>query len=99
VIPPIDCQRVLAAIPTEMAPYLAGYKVKGTFDTDVHIDIDWNDLDSTQLDGHIGIKHCKVVDEPADSPRRLAQEGTERPTSPVAAAIPTFLSETLRLST
>ncbi len=74
VIPPIDCQRVLNAIPTEMAPYLAGYKVKGTFDTDVHVDIDWRDLDATQLDGHIGIKRCKVVDEPADSPKRLEQE-------------------------
>jgi hypothetical protein len=74
VIPPIDCQRVLKAIPTELAPYLAGYKVKGTFDTDVHVDIDWSDLDATQLDGHIGIKKCKVVDEPADSPKRLDQE-------------------------
>ena len=74
VIPPIDCQRVLNAIPTEMAPYLAGYKVKGVFDTDVHVDIDWNDLDATQLDGHIGIKRCKVVDEPADSPKRLQEE-------------------------
>jgi hypothetical protein len=74
VIPPIECQRVLNAIPTELAPYLAGYKVKGTFDTDVHVDIDWRDLDATQLDGHIGIKRCKVVDEPADSPRRLEQE-------------------------
>jgi hypothetical protein len=74
VIPPIDCQRVLNAIPTEMAPYLAGYKIHGVFDTDVHVDIDWNDLDATQLDGHIGIKHCKVVDEPADSPKRLKDE-------------------------
>jgi hypothetical protein len=74
VIPPIDCQRVLNAIPTEMAPYLAGYKVKGTFDTDVHVDIDWRDLDATQLDGHIGINRCKVVDEPADSPKRLEEE-------------------------
>jgi hypothetical protein len=74
VIPPIDCQRVLNAIPTEMAPYLAGYKIKGVFDTDVHVDIDWRDLDATQLDGHIGIKRCKVVDEPESSPKRLEQE-------------------------
>ncbi|HEY0477696.1 MAG TPA: transglycosylase domain-containing protein [Kofleriaceae bacterium] len=74
VIPPIDCQRVLNAIPTEMAPYMAGYKMRGVFDTDVHVDIDWRDLDATQLDGHIGIKHCKVIDEPADSPKRLKDE-------------------------
>jgi hypothetical protein len=74
VIPPIDCQRVLNAIPTEMAPYMAGYKIRGKFDTDIHVDIDWADLDATQLDGHIGIKNCKVVDEPEDSPKRLLEE-------------------------
>jgi hypothetical protein len=74
VIPPIECQKVLNAIPTEMAPYMAGYKVKGTFDTDVHLDIDWSDLDATQLDGHVGIKQCRVVDEPDDSPKRLKEE-------------------------
>jgi hypothetical protein len=74
VIPPIDCQRALGAIPVEMAPYMAGYKMRGVFDTDIHVDIDWSDLDATQLDGHIGIKHCRVVDEPADSPKRLKEE-------------------------
>jgi hypothetical protein len=74
VIPPIDCQRALGAIPVEMAPYMAGYKMRGVFDTDIHVDIDWSDLDATQLDGHIGIKHCKVLDEPADSPKRLKEE-------------------------
>ena len=76
VIPPIECQRVLSAIPTEMAPYMAGYRMRGTFDTDIHLDIDWTDLDATQLDGHIGIKNCKVTDEPADSPKRLKEEFT-----------------------
>lgn len=74
VIPPIDCQRVLAAIPSEMAPYMAGYKLRGVFDTDVQLAIDWNDLDATRLDGHVGIKHCRVTDQPADSPKRLLQE-------------------------
>lgn len=74
VIPPIDCQRVITAIPTEMAPYLAGYKLRGVFDTDIAIDVDWAALDATKLDGHVGIDHCRVVDEPADSPRRLKDE-------------------------
>jgi hypothetical protein len=74
VIPPIDCQRVLDAIPEEMAPYMMGYKMRGVFDTDVHLDIDWADLDATQLGGHVGIKHCKVKDEPEDSPKRLEEE-------------------------
>ncbi|MDB4963099.1 MAG: glycosyl transferase family 51 [Myxococcales bacterium] len=74
VIPPIDCQRVLAAIPTEMAPYMAGYKLRGVFDTDVHVEIDWSDLQATKLGGHVGIKHCRVKEEPADSPKRLLKE-------------------------
>ena len=74
VIPSVDCQRVLKAIPPEMAPYLAGYKLKGMFDTDVVVEIDWANLDATKLDGHVGIRHCKVIDEPADSPRRLREE-------------------------
>ena len=73
-IPPIDCQRLLTAIPPEMAPYMVGYKMRGVFDADIHLDIDWADLDTTQLDGYIGIKHCRVVDEPADSPKRLKDE-------------------------
>jgi len=74
VIPPIDCQRVLTAIPTEMAPYMAGYKLRGVFDTDVQVVIDWADLQATKLTGHVGIKHCRVTEEPADSPKRLKEE-------------------------
>ncbi|MGN6107176.1 MAG: transglycosylase domain-containing protein, partial [Kofleriaceae bacterium] len=74
VIPPIECQRVLDAIPTEMAPYMAGYKLRGTFDADVQLAIDWRDLDATQLGGSVGLRRCRVVDEPADSPKRLKEE-------------------------
>jgi hypothetical protein len=74
VIPPIDCQRVLNAIPTELAPFMAGYKIRGKFDADLRVDIDWDDLDATLLDGSVGIRNCKVTDEPADSPKRLADE-------------------------
>jgi hypothetical protein len=74
VIPRVKCQRFLDAIPAEMAPHMVGYKVTGNFDTDIQVHIDWSDLDATLLDGHIGIKGCKVVDEPAGSPQRLAEE-------------------------
>ncbi len=74
VIPPIDCQRMLTAIPPEMVPYMQGYKLRGVFDTDIDVGIDWANLDATKLDGHVGIKHCRVVDEPADSPKRLEKE-------------------------
>jgi hypothetical protein len=73
VIPPLPCQQVLDAIPPEMAPYLAGYRLKGTFDADLHVGVDWADLDATDLGGHVGIRACKVVDEPKDSPRRLKE--------------------------
>ena len=71
VIPPVDCQRVLDAIPKEMAPYMAGYKVRGVFDTDVKLAIDWDRLDDVELGGHVGYKHCKITSEPADSAKRL----------------------------
>jgi hypothetical protein len=74
VIPPIDCQRVLKAIPAEMAPYMTGYRLRGVFDTDITLDVTWKDLDAAKLDGHVGINHCRVVDEPADSPKRLKEE-------------------------
>jgi hypothetical protein len=73
VVPPISCQRFIDAIPAEMAPFMKGYKIKGMFDTDVKLEIDWTNLDATVLDGHVGIKHCKVLDEPADSPKRLTE--------------------------
>lgn len=74
VIPPIDCQRVLDAIPAEMAPYMAGYRMRGVFDVDVQLAIDWANLDATHLGGHVGLKHCKVVKQPEDSPKRLKEE-------------------------
>ncbi|HTL34606.1 MAG TPA: transglycosylase domain-containing protein, partial [Kofleriaceae bacterium] len=73
VIPPISCQKFINALPPEMVPYMQGYKIKGMFDTDVELDIDWTNLDATVLDGHVGIKHCKVLDEPSDSPKRLME--------------------------
>jgi hypothetical protein len=74
VIPPIDCQRMLEAIPREVAPNFHGYRMRGVFDTDVHVAVDWNDLNATILEGHVGINHCKVLDEPADSPKHLKDE-------------------------
>jgi hypothetical protein len=74
VIPPADCQRVLDALPKEVVPYMAGYKLRGTFDTDLKLAINWADLDATVLDGSVGIRKCRVTKEPADSPKRLKEE-------------------------
>jgi hypothetical protein len=73
VIPPINCQRMLKAIPAEMVPYMQGYKLKGMFDVDVKLEIDWTNLDLLVLGGHVGLDHCKILDEPADSPKRLLE--------------------------
>jgi hypothetical protein len=74
VVPPIDCQRVLAAIPTEMAPHLAGYRTRGVFDAKIALAVDWANLDDLELGGRIAYQQCKVVDQPADSPKRLKEE-------------------------
>jgi hypothetical protein len=74
VIPPVPCQQVLDAIPREIVPDLRGYKLHGQFDADVDLDVDWRDLEATVLGGKIGINHCKVMDAPPDSPKRLKDE-------------------------
>ncbi|MDX2089052.1 MAG: transglycosylase domain-containing protein [Kofleriaceae bacterium] len=74
VIPKTECQRVLDGIPPEMAPYMQGYKLKGTFSTDISVGIDWANLDATTLGGSVGIRGCRVTEEPEDSPKRLTEE-------------------------
>jgi hypothetical protein len=74
VVPQVECQRVHDAIPAEMAPYLGGYRLKGKFAADLQVAIDWADLDHTALDGTVGIRGCRVVAFPEDSPNRLLEE-------------------------
>ena len=74
VIPSISCQKVVDAIPAEMVPYMQGYTIKGMFDADINLEIDWTNLDALVLGGHVGINHCKVKEEPADSPKRLEKD-------------------------
>ncbi|MCW5804561.1 MAG: transglycosylase domain-containing protein [Deltaproteobacteria bacterium] len=74
VIPPADCQRVLDAFPPEMVPYMVGYKMQGTFDTNIRLGIDFANLDALVLDGRVGINGCKVVQQPKDGPKRLKDE-------------------------
>ncbi|HWU87150.1 MAG TPA: transglycosylase domain-containing protein [Kofleriaceae bacterium] len=74
VIPPIDCQRALDAIPKEMVPGMVGYELRGVFDSDIQLDINWADLDATVFDGQVGINHCRVTKQPADGPKRLKEE-------------------------
>ncbi len=76
VIPPVPCQQALEAIPLEMAPFLEGFQLKGTFDAEIHLAIDWANLDATHFadakDEHVGIFNCKVKKAPPDLGERLA---------------------------
>ncbi len=73
VIPPIACQSVLESIPSEMVPYMAGYRLKGTFSTDLQVAVDYANLQNTVLDGSVGIRNCKVAEQPEMSPKRLKE--------------------------
>jgi hypothetical protein len=59
-VPPVDCQKVLAALPREMAGYIEDLEARGTFASDVHLAIDWSDLDATDLDGSVGLRGCRI---------------------------------------
>jgi hypothetical protein len=61
VIPPIECQAMLDSIPSQLVPRLQGFRLKGTFETDVAVRIGWDDLEATILDGFVGIRRCKVL--------------------------------------
>ena len=60
VVPSVPCQRALAALPRELTPKLQGFRLRGNFAADINLDIDWADLEATELDGKIDIFRCKV---------------------------------------
>lgn len=64
VVPPVPCQKALRALPRELTPHLQGFALRGSFDTDLHVDIDWHDLEATQLGGPVNIWRCKVKEVP-----------------------------------
>jgi membrane peptidoglycan carboxypeptidase len=57
-----------------MAPFFAGYRLRGVFKADLHVGIDWADLDAVEIGAEVAMNDCKVLDEPADSPKRLKEE-------------------------
>ncbi len=72
VVPPIDCQRALAAFPPEMTPYMQGYKLRGKFSTDLRVAVDLGDLEATLLDGSVAIRNCRILETPVEMKRLLA---------------------------
>ena len=61
-IAPIACQRVLDALPAELTPFLQGFRLSGTFSTDLHAGVDLSDLETpVDLGGKVGIEGCRVT--------------------------------------
>jgi hypothetical protein len=77
VVPPVPCQQALEAIPTEIAPFLNGFQLRGTFDADLHIAIDWANLEATQFADpkvdRFGIFRCGVKHAPDDAGEKLKE--------------------------
>jgi CRISPR/Cas system endoribonuclease Cas6 (RAMP superfamily) len=72
---PMPCQLALAALPPEVVPNLEGFKLTGTFSTDLHLGIDLEQLETpVDLGGLVGIEGCKVVEAPpwVDAEKRLS---------------------------
>ena len=62
---PLPCQVALQALPVELVPYLQGFKLAGTFSTDLHVGVDFEDLETpVDLGGHVGIEGCRVLQAP-----------------------------------
>lgn len=79
VLEPVPCQVALRAIPRQLASHLRGFALKGELDADLTLDIDWEVLDATVLDGHIGIFECKALRAPPRvSAERLMEPFTQR---------------------
>ncbi len=73
-LPKRPCQTVLDAIPAAFVPSLQGFRLGGTFASDIRLAIDWADLDQTILDGSVGIYACKVE----KAPEKMSTERLER---------------------
>ena len=69
VIPKKPCQAVLEALPPEAVPYMEGFVLGGSFDTDLRVAIDWSDYEATVLDGRVGIFGCRPKKAPEEVTR------------------------------
>ena len=73
VIPKKPCQEVLEAIPPALRGPLEGFKLRGNFDTDLRVAIDWANVEATVLSGRVGIWGCKVKKAPEEIDRIAEQ--------------------------
>jgi len=60
VVPTVPCQQVLDALPPQVTADLAGFALTGMFATDLHLAIDWANLQATELGGSVAINGCRA---------------------------------------
>lgn len=72
VVPPVGCQQVLTALPAQLTgSEMTAFELTGKFTTDLHVAIDWANLQATELGGSVGINGCRAR-KVAPSVERLA---------------------------
>lgn len=64
-VPKVACQKVIEAIPADLAPSLVGFELKGDFELEISADIDFSDLEKMTLTGRVEKDKCKSVKAPA----------------------------------
>jgi hypothetical protein len=62
---PVSCQDALESLPQELIPHLSGFKLTGTFSTDLRLAVDLGHLDDPiELGGRVGIEGCRALTAP-----------------------------------
>ena len=65
-VPRTPCAKILASIPAPLVPKLQGFALQGFFDADVHLNVDFENLDALELGGKVGIDGCQVTRAPVE---------------------------------
>ena len=81
---PLACQTVLDSIPVALVPELQGFKLRGTFKTDLRAHIDYARLEELTLEGRVGINRCRV----RRAPPRVRAENLREPFEHIVEPVP-----------
>lgn len=65
-VPKLSCPQLLESIPGPIIPHLQGFTLAGNFEANVYAKIDYQDLESLDLGGKVGIDGCRVVKAPPE---------------------------------
>jgi hypothetical protein len=72
-VKPVPCQAVLAAIPPELVPHLQGFKLQGTFSTDLGVKVSWVTPEVAAAHEKDKEKGREILDAAAQAAQRQAQ--------------------------